>query len=50
MPTNQLDAIRKYTGGDALNPPISSLGSKDWIKTKEISMEIRNMFLKFEEE
>ncbi len=35
VPTNQLDAIRKYTGGDALNPPISSLGSKDWIKTKE---------------
>lgn len=35
VPTNQLDAIRKYTGGDALNPPINSLGSKDWQKTKE---------------
>lgn len=35
VPTNQLDAIRKYVGGDAINPPINSLGSKDWIKTKE---------------
>lgn len=35
VPTNQLDAIRKYVGGDSINPPINSLGSKDWIKTKE---------------
>ena len=35
IPTNQLDTIRKYTGGDAINPPINKLGSKDWIKTKE---------------
>lgn len=35
VPTNQLDAIRKYVGGDAINPPINSLGSKDWVKTKE---------------
>lgn len=35
VPTNQLDAIRKYVGGDAINPPVNSLGSKDWIKTKE---------------
>lgn len=35
VPTNQLDAIRKYIGGDAINPPINSLGSKDWLKTKE---------------
>ncbi len=35
IPTNQLDTIRKYIGGDAINPPISTLGSKDWIKTKE---------------
>ena len=35
VPTSQLDSIRKYVGGDAINPPINSLGSKDWIKTKE---------------
>ena len=35
VPTSQLDVIRKYTGGDAINPPMNSLGSKDWIKTKE---------------
>lgn len=35
VPTNQLDTIRKYIGGDSINPPINSLGSKDWIKTKE---------------
>ena len=35
VPTNQLDAIRKYIGGDSINPPVNSLGSKDWIKTKE---------------
>lgn len=35
VPTNQLDIIRKYIGGDAINPPINSLGSKDWVKTKE---------------
>ena len=35
VPTNQLDAIRKYIGGDALGLQINSLGSKDWIKTKE---------------
>ena len=35
VPTNQLDSIRKYIGGDSINPPINSIGSKDWIKTKE---------------
>lgn len=35
VPTNQLDTIRKYIGGDSINPPVNSLGSKDWIKTKE---------------
>lgn len=35
VPTSQLDSIRKYVGGDAINQPINSLGSKDWIKTKE---------------
>ena len=35
IPTNQLDSIRKYIGGDSINPPINSLRSKDWSKTKE---------------
>lgn len=35
IPTNQLDAIRKYIGGDSINPPINSIGSKDWARTKE---------------
>ena len=35
VPTNQLDSIRKYNGGDAINPPINKLGSKDWRETKE---------------
>ena len=26
VPTSQLDSIRKYVGGDAINPPINSLG------------------------
>lgn len=34
VPTNQLDSIRKYIGGDSLNPPINKLGSKDWTNTK----------------
>ena len=35
VPTTQLDSIRKYNGGDAINPPINKLGSKDWRETKE---------------
>ena len=35
VPTNQLDSIRKYNGGDAINPTINKLGSKDWRETKE---------------
>ena len=34
IPTNQLDNIRKYVGGDNINPPINKLGSKDWANTK----------------
>ena len=34
VPTNQMDAIRKYVGGDVIKPPINRLGSKDWQKTK----------------
>lgn len=35
VPTNQLDTIRKYNGGDVMNPPVNSLGSKEWLRTKE---------------
>ena len=34
IPTNDLDSIRKYVGGDAIQPKINRLGSKDWEKTK----------------
>ena len=34
VPTNQLDSIRKYVGGDVINPKINKLGSKEWSETK----------------
>lgn len=34
IPTSDLDSIRKYVGGDAIQPPINKLGSKDWENTK----------------
>ena len=34
IPTNDLDSIRKYVGGDAIQPKINSLGSKEWETTK----------------
>ena len=34
VPTNQLDSIRKYIGGDAISPKINKLGSKEWSETK----------------
>ena len=34
VPTNQLDSIRKYIGGDSISPKINRLGSKDWENTK----------------
>ena len=34
VPTNQLDSVRKYIGGDELGLKINKLGSKDWQKTK----------------
>ena len=33
VPTNQMDAIRKYVGGE-VTPKINRLGSKDWENTK----------------
>ena len=34
VPTNQLDSIRKYVGGDEGGLKINKLGTKDWINTK----------------
>ena len=34
VPTNQMDSIRKYIGGDKINPKLNRLGSKDWENTK----------------
>ena len=34
VPTNQLDSIRKYIGGDEGGLKVNKLGNKEWIKTK----------------
>ena len=34
IPTSDLDSIRKYVGGDAIQPKINRLGSKEWENTK----------------
>jgi len=34
VPTNQLDSIRKYIGGDEGSLKVNKLGSKEWMKTK----------------
>ena len=34
VPTNQLDSIRKYIGGDEGGLKVNKLGTKEWIKTK----------------
>ena len=33
IPTNSLDEIRKYVGGEEMNLKLNKLGSKDWEKT-----------------
>ncbi len=56
VPTNQLETIRKYIGGDAIKPPISKLGSKDWKETKarvkknlrEVARELIELYAKRE--
>ena len=35
IPTNDLDSIRKYIGGDRVQPKINRLGSKEWENTKK---------------
>lgn len=56
IPTNDLDSIRKYIGGDTIQPKINRLGSKDWEKTKtkvknnlrEVAKELIELYAKRE--
>lgn len=56
IPTNDLDSIRKYIGGDAIQPKINRLGGKDWEKTKakvknnlkEVAKELIELYAKRE--
>ena len=56
IPTNDLDSIRKYIGGDAIQPQINRLGSKDWENTKtkvknnlrEVAKELIELYAKRE--
>ena len=56
VPTNQLDNIRKYIGGDEGSLKINKLGTKEWIKTKakvknnlrEVARELIELYAKRE--
>lgn len=56
IPTSDLDAIRKYIGGDAIQPKINRLGGKDWENTKtkvknnlrEVAKELIELYAKRE--
>ncbi len=56
IPTSDLDAIRKYIGGDKIKPKINKLGSKEWETTKakvkknlrEIAKELIELYAKRE--
>ena len=56
IPTNDLDAIRKYIGGDTIQPKINRLGSKEWENTKakvknnlrEVARELIELYAKRE--
>ena len=56
VPTNQLDSIRKYVGGDEGGLKINKLGSKEWLKTKarvkknlrEVARELIELYAKRE--
>ncbi len=56
VPTSQMDAIRKYVGGDKINPKINRLGSKEWENTKtkvkknlrEVATELIELYAKRE--
>jgi len=56
IPTSDLDSIRKYVGGDKIQPKINRLGSKDWENTKarvkknlrEVAKELIELYAKRE--
>ena len=56
VPTDALDAIRKYIGGDGTAPKINKLGSKEWQNTKakvkknlrEVAKELIELYAKRE--
>ncbi len=56
VPINQLDAIRKYIGGDSLSPKINRLSGKAWQETKarvkknlrEVARELIELYAKRE--
>lgn len=56
IPTSDLDSIRKYIGGDAIQPKINRLGSKEWENTKtkvknnlrEVARELIELYAKRE--
>lgn len=56
IPTSDLDSIRKYIGGDAIQPKVNRLGSKDWENTKtkvknnlrEVAQELIELYAKRE--
>ena len=56
VPTNQMDSIRKYVGGDGIAPKINRLGSKEWENTKarvkknlrEVATELIELYAKRE--
>ena len=56
VPTSDLDAVRKYVGGDSLQPKINRLGSKEWETTKakvkknlrEVAKELIELYAKRE--
>ena len=56
IPTSDLDSIRKYVGGDKIQPKINRLGSKEWETTKakvkknlrEIAKELIELYAKRE--
>ncbi len=56
IPTNDLDSIRKYIGGDRIQPKVNKLGSKEWENTKakvkknlrEVAKELIELYAKRE--
>ena len=56
VPTNQLDSVRKYIGGDEGGLKVNKLGTKEWLKTKakvkknlrEVAQELIELYAKRE--